>query len=219
MSAFYILKEDDFVTIVSDTLNVTSQEGDGIPMIGGQRVQSPVSHMKKTATLPTKNMLMASTGFSAFFLAYYQTVCLQVPGNDPVGVNEVCPPIMQKLWRQMKGGLDTGETPGGNGQMIYQMGYSPSEDRFCGWRYHSEKDFEPQPMGREWIQPMSDEAKAALTSQADPQNRAISFFKCLKEMEREGEMKIGVGGTVWMHTLRREGFGIKRLHTFEENER
>ncbi|WP_259126035.1 hypothetical protein [Salinibacter ruber] len=206
MSVFHIYKGDDFVSVTSDTSHIFANEGE------------EVMQAKKTTFLPSNNLILASSGHTAFFLKYYQAVHLMVNQSDPYRVNEIAPELMRQAWQAFHREEDViqpDHTPGGT--MLYQLGYSPGKDEFCGWRYYSGDEFEPEEMPTEWVQPVRQEALESMETNQELRERAAAVFRATKEVEEKKpkEERVAIGGTVWMHTMKRDAYGAERLHVFE----
>jgi hypothetical protein len=206
MSVFHIYKGEDFVSVTSDTSHIMAQSG------------TEAMHAKKTTFLPSNNLILASSGHTGFFLKYYQALYLRMEQSDPYRVNDMSPALMQRAWGLFQQEEDVvPDTNGPGGTMVYQLGYSPDKDEFCGWRYYSGDEFEPEEMPTEWVQPVRQEALESMETNQELRERAAAVFRATKEVEEKKpkEERIAVGGTVWMHTMKRDAYGAERLHVFE----
>jgi hypothetical protein len=206
MSVFHIYKGEDFVSVTSDTAHIMAQNG------------TEAMHAKKTTFLPSNNLILASSGHTGFFLKYYQALYLRMEQSDPYRVNEIAPDLMRRAWRAFQREEEVvypEHTPSAN--IVYQLGYSPDKDEFCGWRYQSDDNYEPREMPTEWIQPANEKAMDEMAGRPELRERAAAVFRTLKEVEEEKpkEERIAVGGTVWLHMMKRESYGAERLHVFE----
>lgn len=206
MSAFCIYTAEDFASVASDTAHTWAASGE------------KVLYAKKATFLPPKNMILASSGHTGFFWRYYQALSLGLDGESVAALNEACPALMRQTWEQFQREENVIEPEmGEGGTMLYQVGYLPDKGEFGGWRYYSGDGFEPKELPTMWAQPDREPAVEAIKQQRGLRSQVTAYFRAMKQVEGEKPPaeRVGVGGTVWLYTLKPNAFGAEKLHTFE----
>jgi hypothetical protein len=180
----------------------------------------PAVFAEKTYQIPHMDLLIASSGFTAFAMEWRWTVTFKCKKTDIEELNEVAPELMRQTWERskLKHNHPVGQTPAAEGAMLYHFGFAPSKGRYTGYRYYSEDGFEPKEMPKEYVQPINDEVREVVETKEPLGTRMVNFFKRAKTLDdqKPPAQRIGVGGEVWLRTLSGKGFSAERLHVFDD---
>jgi len=198
MSILNFFHSERATLILSDSL---ASEGAGIPFL----------FVTKVHPLPHLNTLVCGTGSLNTVMNWLNFIQLNVIASDINDLNEVSPENIKRIYQ---------ETTGTNGPFttIYQFGYSEKTNKNHGYCYRSTNGFVGESVQEGFGVKPGDgiDVESIVRSRSDDINAAFKQI-CLKQQEvdmaKTGSDRLGVGGSVYMYSLKGKMISIE--HSFD----